>query len=79
MKNKDQNIDRLYRDILQNAEANQPVDAWSKLNKDLDFADKSRKIIYYRRFAAVAAIVLIFMMTEASAGKMRRHWNSVSA
>lgn len=61
MKNKKQNTDHLYRKILHKAEANPPANAWDKLEKDLNFAVKTRKIIYYRRFAAIAAVVLIFM------------------
>ena len=61
MKNKEQNTDHLYRDILQKAEANPPANVWDKLEKGLNFADKTRKIIYYRKIAAVAAFVLIVM------------------
>ena len=61
MKNKEQNTDHLYRKILHKAEANPPANVWDKLEKDLNFAVKTRKIIYYRRFAAIAAVVLIFM------------------
>jgi len=61
MKNKKQNTDNLIRDILLKAEVDTPANIWGKLEKDLDFADKSRKIIYYRSLAAVAAVVLVCM------------------
>lgn len=62
MKEKEQNTDHIVRDILHNSEANPSADAWQKLHKDLDIANKNHKIFVYRRILAVAAVTLILLV-----------------
>lgn len=54
------NIDQLFKDGLNGVREKPPVNAWERLDRDLDKAYYNKPIVYFRWVAAVALILIAF-------------------
>ncbi len=61
MSKPDKHIENIYRQRLINAEVSPPPYAWEKIANSLDGAAKNRRLVFYRRLVASAAVIIILL------------------
>ncbi len=61
MSKPDKHIENIYRERLLKAEVSPPPKAWDKIAGSLDFAAKNRRLLFYRRLVASAAMIIILL------------------
>ncbi|MBU1013747.1 MAG: PorT family protein [Bacteroidetes bacterium] len=61
MSKPDINKENIYRQRLMNAEVSPPPKAWEQIANSMNYADKNRRLIFYRRIIASAAMIIILL------------------
>ncbi|PKP34459.1 MAG: hypothetical protein CVU00_06760 [Bacteroidetes bacterium HGW-Bacteroidetes-17] len=61
MSKPDINKENIYRQRLMNAEVSPPPKAWEQIANSLNDVEKNRRLIFYRRLVASAAIIIILL------------------
>lgn len=61
MSKPDINKGNIYCKRLMNAEVNPPPKAWAQIANSLNYAEKNRRLIFYRRLVASAALIIILL------------------
>ncbi|MBN1339683.1 MAG: outer membrane beta-barrel protein [Bacteroidales bacterium] len=60
MSQKDNHIDRLFSSHLRNLREKPPAGAWNRLDHSLGMQSRARKMLLFRRIAAIALILIAF-------------------
>lgn len=61
MSKKANHIDQIAQQKLRNAEVNPPAFAWDRLQKDMDKSRSRKRVVFFTKLSAVAAMIVVFI------------------